>query len=89
MSDDLWDHQREYNINIIIEISREQASRDRNSRLFDTLAQMCVDMKVHGNASAAYVYNNIISNPSKYPTLKDAAIDSMKSDGSVGAAGYM
>ena len=80
MGYDDWDHQRQYNINEIIEI--------RNYNLFDILVEMCVDMELHGNASAAEVYNNIINNPSNYPSLTDAAIYSMNIDGWVGATGF-
>ena len=93
MSND-WNHQYQYNIvnttiNEIIESSREEASDRRYEPLFNvTLGRICVDMKVHDNASALDVYNNIINNPSEYPTLTDAAIDSMNDDGSIGSAGW-
>ena len=45
---------------------------------------MCVDMKVHGNPYALYVYDNIINNPYRYPELKDAVIHSVINDGRVG-----
>ena len=35
-----WDHQREYSINEIIEISREEASFSRNFNLVNILAEM-------------------------------------------------
>ena len=73
------DHQ--YTIIDFIRISSEGGSN-----LFDSLARMCADMKLHGNASALNVYNAIINNPSEYPTLKDAAIHSMNNDGLVGRA---
>ena len=80
--------QREYTINEIIEISREEASSGRNQRLFYTIfMKMCIDMKLHDNASALDVYNNIINNPIKYPSLRDAAIHCMKNDRLVGRAG--
>ena len=47
------------------------------------MADMCVDMRLH-NASALDVYDAIINNPSNYPTLKDAVIDSLNNDGYVG-----
>ena len=82
-----WDHQRVYSINEIIKISREEDSVGRNRSLFESLARICIDMKLHGNASALNVYYNIIYNPSEYPELKEAAIHSMNNDGRVGAAG--
>ena len=72
-----------YTINEIIKISREEASKNRNEELFYTMAAMCVDMTLQ-NASSAAGYDNIIKNHSEYPTLKDAAIHSMKNDGWVG-----
>ena len=60
MKIDDWDHQRQYTINNIIEISRKEASLKRNRRLFFfTLAEMSVDMQVYDNASALAVYNDI------------------------------
>ena len=82
-----WDHHREYTINGIIEISREEASSDRSFRLFSTLAEMSFDRTLYDNASALDVYNNIINNPIKYPSLRDAAIHCMKNDRLVGRAG--
>ena len=86
-SDYDWDHQHDYSINEIIEISCQEASDDRNILLFDRLAEICVDMKLYGNASALDVYETIINNPSDYQSLTDAAIHCMRDDGYVGAAG--
>ena len=76
-----WDHQRQYTIDEIIEFSGLEAC--------SFLVKICVDMKVHRNASALDVYNVIITNPSEYPSLTNAAIDSMNNDGFVGHAGFV
>ena len=83
-----WDHQREYAIENILAISSEQASESRNARLFTTLGQMCADMKVYSNVSAEHVYHDIITNRDNYTSLIGATMDSMKTDGWIGALGY-
>ena len=74
---------------ILYFISRDPFHWDTTKQsIFHTLAQMCVDMKVHKNDSAAAAYYDICLYRDNYQFLIDASIHSMKNECWIGLMGY-